>query len=85
MNTSDGMLLVVIYAGVFSVCAGLGWLWMMYLIKVVLNEEEMQEQIRAQRRLHEELMRMDQEKARRDHQRTERLRATLLRPPGSVY
>jgi biopolymer transport protein ExbB/TolQ len=47
----------------------LAWFWVMYLIKVVVNEEELQERIRQIRRRREEERRALEDKVRKRRER----------------
>lgn len=47
----------LVWVGVVICCCFLGFAWMTYLIKIVMNDDEVQEKIRRHKRITEELMR----------------------------
>ena len=54
----------LIWVLVAIVAFGMGFLWMVYLMKVAMNEDEVQEKIRKHKRIGEELMRAQQSSGR---------------------
>lgn len=63
-SAADNAALVISWIIIFAICLSLAWLWMVILIRVVLNDEEAKERIRRWQRVQEERIRAQEEKAR---------------------
>ena len=63
---------IILYLVFPVVVLFLAFLWMIYLIKIVLNDEEVQEKIRRIRRRHEEEIRARDDRLRKAREEQER-------------
>ncbi len=54
----------IVWVAAVTVSVVMAITWMVYLIKIVMNDEEIQEKIRRHKRISEEIMRAEQSKGR---------------------
>ncbi len=54
------MMIAIIWLFVVGAALCMGGIWMIYLMKVVMNDDEIQEKIRRHKRINEEIIRAQQ-------------------------
>lgn len=59
----NGMFIAILWIVVLGSSLFMATMWMVYLIKIVMNEDEIQEKIRRHKRIGEEIIRASQNKA----------------------
>lgn len=64
---------IIQLAGVLAAMLALAWFWMVYLIKIVLNDDHVQEKIRRILREREEKKRAEEDRQRMIHKHQKEL------------
>lgn len=54
---NNSMFIILVWFFVLVICTLLSGLWVIYLIKLAVNEDEIQEKIRKHKRIAEEMLR----------------------------
>lgn len=57
---NNNLFIAIIWVAVVAASFGFAAIWMTYLIKIVMNDEEVQEKLRRHRRISEEIMRAEE-------------------------